>query len=931
MNRVQQSWSLLELEHQPIAQSMIVDTPSEFRLGEWLVRPRLIRIERGGEIIQLPPKSMAVLQCLAAADGNVVSRNEILDAVWPKMIVTDDVLTQSVVELRKAFGDTARDSKYIETIPKVGFRLVAPVVTQLAEAAAEEPQIDLAHRPDWRSKPLQITAFITAVLITLGVFWYQTDTRQPERRPVVLIKDIESVAVLPFVNMSGDPDQEYFSDGATEEILNTLAVIDGLRVVGRTSSFAFKGKDVDVRTIGAQLGADSVLEGSIRKDGRRLRITAQLVSTVDGFRLWSDSYDRELGDIFKIQEEIAAAISDALKVELGLQVAKSVKRRSTENLDAYSSYLKARSIYRRAERHRYDEALELLERSIELDPDYSPIYPIYDAIIAATTEPPMVSGYTQLTRSQLIFPPAGSPLPLVIDASRIYFNDFVSGRFGFRQLSQTGGDAIKINSVFDQPDIVFFNPVTLTPDRSQFLLHAASMPSLDSATMWLLPVIGGDPRRLGDGFAGAYSPDGSQLLHTDGHDGIYLANTDLSGSEKLTTAPGKVYWPQFSPDGRRIRFTVARDHYTLWEIAADGTGLHAVFEEWDASSHCCGSWTPDGRYYVFEATLDYRTQLWAIRETDGRSDQGQPQPIQITTGALDFRRPTIADDGNKIFAIGWQLRGELVRYDSVSGRFVPMPEFTSLSAEWLVYSRDEQWIAYVSYPEADLWRSKRDGTSRLQLTLPPMRAVDPTWSPDGQTLAFLGRLPGERWRIYLVSADGGNLRAITQEIHPQSTPSWSPDGRSLAFSALGKDRIQILDLATETVVELEGSDGLLGPRWSPDGRYLATYSEGSLRLFDLTTGHVDELLKTDSPLAGGSWAADGESVYFHHPFYLPGKNFVYNVNIRDKAVEKAAAIGDMRVVWGIFGMWSGVTPDGSPILLRDLSIHHIYALDWQPD
>jgi TolB-like protein/Flp pilus assembly protein TadD len=180
--------------------------------------------------------------------------------------------------------------------------------------------------------------------------------------------------VLPFVNMSGDPDQEYFSDGITEELLNTLTAIEELRVVGRTSSFSFKGKDVDLRTIGESLGVTNILEGSVRQSGGRLRITAQLINAADGFHLWSNSYDRELADIFEIQEEIAGEIASALQVELGFQVAQSVARRTTDNLEAYTWALRGWDLFPRGDITNLKKARAAFKKAIELDPEYVPAY-----------------------------------------------------------------------------------------------------------------------------------------------------------------------------------------------------------------------------------------------------------------------------------------------------------------------------------------------------------------------------------------------------------------------------------------------------------------------------------------------------------------------------------------------------------------------------
>ena len=194
----------------------------------------------------------------------------------------------------------------------------------------------------------------------------------PSAQPIAQEK---SIAVLPFANMSPDPDNEYFSDGISEEILNTLVAIDGLQVAGRTSSFTFKDrKDADLKTIGQTLGVSYILEGSVRKAGNKVRITAQLITAENGFHLWSETYDRELADIFEIQEEIASAIGEALQVELGLKVAQSLDRRRTDNTEAYQWYLRGEQLSGYNDIKNYKLATEAYQKAIALDPNYVPPY-----------------------------------------------------------------------------------------------------------------------------------------------------------------------------------------------------------------------------------------------------------------------------------------------------------------------------------------------------------------------------------------------------------------------------------------------------------------------------------------------------------------------------------------------------------------------------
>jgi len=233
----------------------------DFRLGEWTVSPRRECILRGDISVRIHPKPMAVLVCLARSGGEVVTRRELFDSVWPGVIVTDDALTQCIVELRKAFGDSAREQKIIRTVPKVGFCLALPV-----------------RKPDAGTQP--------------------------------------SIAVLPFLNMSADPEQEYFSDGISEELINLLAKTPGLKVISQTSAFSFKNRKLDVPTIAQKLGVSHVLEGSVRWSASRTRVTAQLVEARSDSHIWSQTYDRDFSEIFAIQDEIAQNVVDEVKVTL---------------------------------------------------------------------------------------------------------------------------------------------------------------------------------------------------------------------------------------------------------------------------------------------------------------------------------------------------------------------------------------------------------------------------------------------------------------------------------------------------------------------------------------------------------------------------------------------------------------------------------------
>jgi len=265
---------------------------------------------------------MEVLVCLAEHAGSTLQKEALLQRVWPDTFVTDDALKHCISELRRVFEDDPREPHVIETIAKRGYRFIATV-----NRAVVSPS--------------------TALPVTH-----------------------DSIAVLPFINMSSDLENEFFADGITEEIINALAQIKDLRVVARSSAFSFKGKHIDPRVVGEQLNVRTMLEGSVRRSGNRIRIAVQLINAADGFHVWSERYDREMQDVFAIQDEIARSIAERLKIALEIRVEGPLVRTSTKNLEAYQLYIKGRALlYRRGPMSPL--ALECLEHAVALDPEYA--------------------------------------------------------------------------------------------------------------------------------------------------------------------------------------------------------------------------------------------------------------------------------------------------------------------------------------------------------------------------------------------------------------------------------------------------------------------------------------------------------------------------------------------------------------------------------
>jgi Tol biopolymer transport system component len=307
------------------------------------------------------------------------------------------------------------------------------------------------------------------------------------------------------------------------------------------------------------------------------------------------------------------------------------------------------------------------------------------------------------------------------------------------------------------------------------------------------------------------------------------------------------------------------------------------------------------------------------------------EPVQLTTGPLNFGYPLPSRDGKKLFAQGWQPRAEMVRYDSKSNAFLPFMADTS--AAQVDFSRDGKLAAYIHSTDSTLWRSKPDGSSRLQLTYPPLQVTVPHWSPDGTQIAFSAFKPGEPARIYLIPSDGGIPQPLTSG-KSDLDPSWSKDGTTVMFGVLPladdpqPARIMMVDVKTRAVTQVAGSDGICCPRWSPDGRWVIALSPDNqkLLLLDLTTQKWHQLADKIGVIGYMTWSPDSKYVGFDTSFTTdPG---FFRVEIRSGQVKRVVGLKNIRRFFSSWGEWSGLTPDGSPLVVRDISTQEIYALDW---
>jgi eukaryotic-like serine/threonine-protein kinase len=546
--------------------------------------------------------------------------------------------------------------------------------------------------------------------------------------------------------------------------------------------------------------------------------------------------------------------------------------------------------------------------------------------------PPSVSRYTPLTSDGHDKLDIWGESAMASDGSRVYFVEEAPGGRFLAQVSSNGGDTVPLPESLPNPALLDISPNAFE------LLVGSNAGAGPEYTLWAMPALGVSPRRLATSTAldGSWSPISQSIVYSHGR-ALYLAKSDGTESRKLADVPGAASWPRWSPDGKRLRFTVTdpvsdpqSQSPSLWEVSADGTNLHPLLPGWNTpSAECCGSWTPDGRYFVFQSSRDGRPNIWVIREKGRLFERLNHQPTLLTAGPMDLHAPLISRDGKQLFVVGIQRRGELVRYDSASGHFVPY--LSGLSAEVLAFSPDGEWVAYASLPEETLWRSKLDGSGKLQLTYPPMEATLPRWSPDGSLIAFAARTGKQPWKIFTISSDGGRMQQPIPGEGIQLDPDWSPDRGWLVFGGSSRTQqmgVHMLNLRTGEVSTLPGSEGFFSPRWSPDGRYVVALTPGlanKAALFDFNTHKWADLV--GASVAYPNWSRDGKYIYFQSS---EGKeDGLYRVRIKDREIEKLASMQGLRRASGAFGWWSGLAPDDSPLTVRDVGSQEIYALDWQ--
>ena len=528
---------------------------------------------------------------------------------------------------------------------------------------------------------------------------------------------------------------------------------------------------------------------------------------------------------------------------------------------------------------------------------------------------PVVEAVTQLTEDGV--PKSGS---LLTDGSRLFFNEASPGKLKIAQVSVSGGETSVIPTSLANPLLA-----GIAADGSFLLSYTFDSPV--AQPLWTIPLPTGEPRRFGtveSQTSSWYFPDGRVTFGSG--TGLYVAEKDGSSPRKLLTASGLVGCPRVSPDGNRIVFATATPTGTivaLYQASAEGSGAHEILRSTQGSPTSCAYWTADGEHLIYRIIRAGMSNIWALPVHTSFLHRNS-QPIQLTNGPLSYDTAVPSRDGNRVFAIGRRNRGELVRFDMHTEQFVPF--MGGISAIDPTFSRDGQWVAYTMYADHTLWRSRADGTQRLQLTFPPMEVSFPGISLDGRHVTFMTS-EGEQ---YVVSVDGGSPRRVDL---PSDSTCASPAENAIVFTGITQANsagektgfdLKMLDPQSGTICLVPSSQGIFGGIWIGQGKLVAAKEDSSkLLMFDFNSGHWTELVS--GSFANWMPSPDGRYLYYATRGDDPQ---AMRIRLADRHVETITSLKNLhRVVDNVDGTTQiGVAPDGSPIFTRDLGTQEIYEL-----
>jgi len=561
--------------------------------------------------------------------------------------------------------------------------------------------------------------------------------------------------------------------------------------------------------------------------------------------------------------------------------------------------------------------------------------------LATSVEPARLVQVVQLTQTGRIELGKG----VATDGTRVYFTERDGGRWLLAQVSVEGGTPLPLPLPLEQP---LFNPdiLDISPDRSNLLVSSGAGTEVERP-FWVVPTVGGSPRRVGDvtGHAGTWSRDGTRIVFGRGP-ALFVVNADGTDSRKLSDTPGVPYSIRWAPPSRAnvLRFSMLSADLgpnTLWEVYSDGTDLHPFLRQWSSGAaepdgDDNGNWTANGNYYLFRALRTRVSSVYAIRAHRRFPRAFEGPPVQIYSTPLDFSSLAPNPDAKRVFFAAGQERRELAAYAARHDQFAPF--LSGVPGQWVSFSKDGAWIAYTTVPDEILWRSRPDGSERLQLTSPSMHAYQPRWSPDGTQIVFGGGPVGHTGRVYVVPSAGGAPEPVTDASLSGADASWSADGSSLVFarglppSGPGQPGLYLVDLKTKKAKFQDGSETLAHPAWSPDGRFIAATNRAGTQilLLNLATRQWTPLATGDG-LGTPFWSRDNKYVYYQET--LAQEQPVFRAAIaggrKEKPEKPERMVSSKQIPQSnsIGYLLAGLGPGDAPIATVIYTNSDIYALE----
>ena len=543
-------------------------------------------------------------------------------------------------------------------------------------------------------------------------------------------------------------------------------------------------------------------------------------------------------------------------------------------------------------------------------------------LVVALRTPTYVSG--PLNFEQLTFSPGLKDGPIVTDGTRLYFQS--QGQPV--EMSVKGGPTAPLRA-----SISGMQMLDISPDASEMLALKRDLnDETFRGSLWSVPVLGGSPRMLNNQTvrSAQWSPDGRLIASAD-LNSVFVSDMDGVNIRKIWDAPSTTGTPHFAPDSRRIRVAVYDDKNVappkIWELNVDGRSPHRLALQWPEDAGLeDGQWTPDGKRFLFLSKRDGLNNIYELFDPPWFEPWKKPTAMRLTAGQIDVLAMTPSRDSAGLFVVGRIAQGEMRVFDPQQRRFVPF--LNGLAASSIAISPDKKWMAYADYPRHFLWRSKLDGSEKLQLT--DFYATMEQWSPDSKQIVF------SDWRqLYLISADGGVAEKLIPNPNNEVAPFWSPDGKSITFNDYPKPgqprAIKVLDLATRKISIMPGSEGYYVGEWSPDGKYMIAVAQNPSRLvlYTAKSGAWRDIRKFEGAWGWCVWSNDSKSVYVQMPTAAPGvEPGFYRLGIPDGSWKLTNTLDGLTVSSDNLEGFFALTSDGRLAMMSDTSVVQIYYAKW---